>query len=593
MSLFRTLMVLSCMTLALIAAAYSIGDGDGRADFTYVNSAGIGTLDPASITWKQDIRVASNIWEGLTILDPRTGAPIAGAAELPEISADGLTYTFSIRLDARWSNGDAVTAGDFVRGWRRAIEPGSAGDYAFFLTDHVVGARAYYEWRTAAVADLSSSQTGSDAWRARFSRHAALLDERFAGVGFRAVASRTFEVRLVAPCSYFLDLCAFVALLPIHESIEDLRIDCEGSGITAEGLVVYDPQWTKPDYDESGYPGLITNGPYLLDAWAFQRRLRMRVNPYFRRSDSLSCRTIDMAVYGDLNAAILAYEAGDVDFLPEMDVSYGHELAGLAMSGARPDFYNPAVFATYFYLFNCADATVEGRRNPFVDARVRKAFVLALDRRLIAERVVGRGERPSGNVVPLGCIAGYDSPRGLEYDPDEARRLLADAGYPGGEGLGEIDLLYNTGFIHERVCTAMAEMWKRELGVAVVLRGKEAKTFSEDRKQRRFMIARAGWYGDYGDPTTFLDLFATGNGNNDSGHSDAKYDDLLREAAQETNIATRLSLLAAAESRIIRETLPALPLYQATQMLAINPRVSGLYPNARLVFPFRYVTTKP
>ncbi len=586
-------MVTSCTLLAVVLAIYSIGTTDDRADLVYVNSSGIHTLDPAAITWKQDIRVASNIWEGLTILDPRTGAPISGVAEPPDVSADGRTYTFTIKPDARWSNGDPVTADDFLRGWRRAIEPGTAGDYAFFLTEHVVGARDYYDWRNAAVAELSSLETGSDAWRARFEEHTGQIEERFARVGLRAVAPQTLEVALDAPCAYFPDLCAFVALLPIHESIERLRIDHGGKGITAEGLVVYDPQWTKPDYHVNGYPGLITNGPYMLDAWAFQRRLRMRANPHFREREQLECSTVEMAVYGDLNSAILAYESGDVDFLPEMGVPYGHELARLAITGERPEFYNPAVFATYFYLFNCADATVDGRSNPFVDARVRKAFVLAIDRRAIAEQVVGRGEIPIGSVVPVGTIPGYEPPGGLEYDPVEAQRLLALAGYPGGAGLPEIDLLYNTGFIHERVCTAMADMWRRHLGAAIALRGKESKTFGEDRKNRRFMIARAGWYGDYGDPTTFLDLFLTGNGNNDSGHSDAEFDDVLGRAAAETDAENRLALLAAGEARLLRETVPVLPLYQATQLLAIKPHVRGLVPNARLEFPFRYVSTAP
>jgi len=608
--------VIGCgVLLAGTVGVYSFMSRADRADFAYVNSGGINTLDPAAITWKQDIRVALNIWEGLTTYDPKTSEPVEGAAFFPEVSDDGLTQVFTIRPDARWSNGDPVTADDFVRGWRRAIEPGTAADYAFYIADHMAGARAYYEWRNAAVDELSSLAIESPEWKRRFAEHAAQRDGRFAQVGLRAMDARRLEVRLERPCSYFLDLCAFATLLPIHASIELLRTDYNGTGITREGLVVYDPQWTKPDYHKNRYPGLITNGPYVVEAWTFKRRLRMKANPCFRDRDRLGCRTIDMLVHRDLNTAIMAYEAGDLDFLPEMSVSYDHELARLAMTGARADLSCARVFGTYYYLFNCVDETVDGRANPFVDGRVRKAFALAVNKRVIAEKVAGRGETPTDSIVPIGSIKDYESPSGLGYNPDHARRVLADAGYPAGVGLGLIDLLYNTGFDHGKICDVLAEMWQRELGATVVPRGKEVKTFAEDRKNRRFMIARAGWYGDYADPTTFLDVFVTGNGNNDSGHTDAKFDALMRQAAQSDRAGSsgqdppsdacvaapltkggqkgvqprRLGLLQQAEARLIRETVPVLPLYQYTQLLAIKPYVEGLHPNPRLIFPFRYL----
>ncbi len=619
--MFRVV-VLTCVALVLVTVGvYGLRPVGDRADLAYVNSGGINTLDPAAITWKQDMRVALNVWEGLTTLNPVDSQPTAGASNLPTVSPDGLVYTFTIRPGARWSNGDPVQATDFIRGWRRAIEPGTAGDYAFFITDYVVGAAEYYGWRNAAVEELSSLEEESAIWRARFELHKSERDERFGRVGVRALDERRLEVRLTRRCAYFLDLCAFVTLLPVHQSIELLRVEYGGSGMTKEGLVVYDPQWTKPDYHRNGYPGLITNGAFVVESWQFKRRLRMRRNAYYSRAagadvsgdgvtdlgknwrrrhppggspqvEGSRCDTIDMVVYGDLNTAIMAYEAGDLDFLPETDVTYAHELARLAMTGARVDFHNVPVFGTYFYLFNCADAVVDGRRNPFVDKRVRKAFALAVDKALIAEKVAGRGERPSNTVVPVGTVAGYESPAGLRYDPDQARRLLAAAGYPGGAGLAVIDLLYNTGFVHGKICAALAEMWRRELGAVVAPRGKEVKTFAEDRKQRRFMISRAGWYGDYADPTTFLEVFVTGNGNNDSGHSDATFDDLMRRSGEAASSAERFALLREAERRVVGETVAVLPLYQYTQLLAIKPYVQGLYPNARLMFPFRGVSVR-
>lgn len=590
--MFRMMMVVLTGALLVIVSLYRSTAGGDRADFTYVNPTGINTLDPAVMTWTHDIRIAINIWEGLMAHDPRSGEAIEGSAYWPIVSDDDLVYTFTIRPDARWSNGDPLTADDFIRGWRRAIEPGTASDYSFFISEYVAGAGEYYRWRNDAVAELTSMPTDTPTWKQTFDKYAADRDRRFAEVGVHALDDRTLEVRLSRPCPYFLDLCAFPTLMPIHQSIERLRIDPNGSGITVEGLVIYDPQWTKPDYHVNGYPGLITNGAYRLAEWTFKRRIRLEANPYYHGRNDVSCKTVDMLVYGDINTSIMAYEAGDVDFLTDMNVTYDHELSRLATTGARPDFHCPVVYGVYFYLFNTADAVVDGRPNPFVDARVRKAFCLAVDKKTIAEKVVARGDPPTDNVVPPGSIRGYKSPAGVGFNPDEARRLLAEAGFPDGDGMPVIDILYNTGFHHGKISDVLAEMWRKELGVTVVPRGKETKTYAEDRKNRTFMIARAGWYGDYFDPTTYLDLFATGNGNNDSGYSNAKYDALLTRAAETADPEARYAILAQAEQWIIAEAFPVLPLFQYTQLMAFKPYVKGLYPNVRLMFPFRAVSVE-
>lgn len=597
--LMITCLALTAGTLLLVGQ----GSEAGRADFRYLNGAGINTLDPAQISWNQDIRLALNIWEGLTTYHPETTTPIEGVAEFPpDVTDDGLIYTFHLREDARWSDGSLVTAGDFVRGWRRAIEPGSAGDYAFFILDTVAGARDYYEWRqqnTALLTELwqSVSTTSTADAQRRHSEslraHVEEMDHRFAGVGVEAIDDGTLEVRLIRPCAYFLDLCAFVTLLPCHQSIARLRERYLDTPITAQGLVVYDHQWTKPDYQANDYPGLITNGPYRMTEWVFKRRARLEANPYYWDAESITCRTIDMVVYDDLNTALLAYESGDLDFLPDMQVDYDHELVRLCKEGIRRDFYFPNVFGTYYYLFNCRDETFRGEINPFVDKRVRKAFSLAVDKQQLVDKVIGRGDPVADQLVPLGSIPGYESPPGAAYDPDEARRLLAEAGYPGGSGMPVIEILYNTGYQHGKICEALSQMWERELGVRTALVGKEAKTFADDKVNHQFMVARAGWYGDYGDPTTFLDVFASGNGNNDAGFSNDLFDGLLEKAAGIRDPGQRLTVLADAEALLIQDEFPAMPLHQYTNLLAIKPRVSGLHPNPRLMFPFRYLRVDP
>jgi oligopeptide transport system substrate-binding protein len=636
--MIRTLFLLCVSLLVGTLSIYALTGGEPRADFAYVNPSGIHTLDPARMSWTQDLRVAVNIWEGLTTYHPETLEPIEGAAYFPPaVSADGSSYTFTIRPDARWSNGEHVTAADFVRGWRRCLEPGTATDYTFLFTDHIKGAADYVQWRReglllltalarlrdggqptgeeaeAVIRALAQSKTFEKAplnrtWRRgealsgvsevdwaalhreAFDAHAAALDERFRQVGLETPAPDTLVVHLTRPCAYFLDLTAFATFVPCHESAELLRQGHEGSPITEEGLVVYDPQWTKPDYHKNGYPGLVTNGPYRLADWRFKRRARLAVNPFFRDADAIACRTIDMVVYEDLNTALMAYERGDLDFLPAMDVPYEHELARLARTGERPDFRSCTLLATYFLNFNCVSVTVGGKANPFVDARVRKAFALAVDKDALVHQVLQRGDRVAGSFVPPGTIVGYDPPEGLSEDLPEARRLLAEAGYPEGAGMDSIELLYTPR--DEVVCQALARMWRNRLGVRIVLRGKETKTFGEDKANHRFMIARGNWFADYNDPTTFLDCLATGNGNNDSGYGNPEYDRILQKAATVRERSARAKLLRRAEAILVEEDFPILPILHYTTPIAIKPYVEGLYPNARLMFPFRYVSVR-
>ncbi len=595
----------------------SLGGQESPADLTYANPQGIHTLDPARMSWTSDFRVALNLWEGLTTWNPEDLTPTPGVANLPPaVSQDGLTYTFTLRPDARWSNGDPVTSADFVRGWRRGMEPGTGMDYTFFLTDHIVGAASYASWRREAVSRLVPMSRLAREWEIdtnqrrlledtfgteerdwprthqdALQRHASLIDERFNRVGIAAPNAHTLVVRLVAPCPYLLDLLAMPIFLPIHESIERLRSRTNDLPITEQGLVTYDPQWTKPDYHAHGYGGLVTNGAYRLAGWHFKRRLRLTANPYFHSAASVQCQTVDMVVHENVSASIMAYERGAIDFLPSMSVPYDHEIAKLAQTGARPDFVLTNVLATYFLNFNCVSETVGGVPNPFLDRRVRKAFALAIDKAQIVQRVLGRGDRTAGSFVPPGVIPGYEPPPGLGHDANAARALLAEAGYPNGEGLPMIDLLYTPN--DSRIVQALAHMWGVTLGATFNLRGKESRTLADDKINRRFMIARGNWYADYNDPTTFLNCLLTGNGNNDSGYANDAYDTILAAANAPRDTAKRAALLRRAETIIVEDDLPILPILFYREPIALSPRVHGLFPNARMWFPFRYVTVTP
>ncbi|GMU21195.1 MAG: hypothetical protein AMXMBFR13_12880 [Phycisphaerae bacterium] len=638
------------IAILLGAVSLSTQRAGPRAEFTFIHRASVHTLDPAQMSYSQDIRLAQALWEGLTRLHPRTTAPIEGAARLPpEISSDGMRYVFTLRDEARWSNGDPVTAADFVRGWRRAIEPGTADVYAELVTDYIAGAREYVTWRTeqmevlqfvrlledgspvsgASLARLVDRElaaplrdmlatalpqprppaeaafwvqaaerlaaSGTD-WRklgdALLDRHIAQMAERFGAVGVRALGDHHLEVRLTRPAAYFLDLTAFPTYMPIHRSIELLRERYDGRPLHRSGIWAVDSQWTKPQYPRAGYPGLISNGPYRLADWAFKKHVLLEANPYYWAAAEVRAKSVKMLDIEYKNTAFMLYDQGHADLLADLDMDYTPELVELMRTGKRGDIHAIPAFGTYYYNINCRPflPAPYGMPNPLADARVRRALAMAIDKRLITEHVERLGNPVATTLVPRGQIPGYHSPEGLAHDPSRARRELADAGYPAGAGLPVLEILFNTNAGHDDTAQAIKRMWEQELGVQVRLVSKETKTFAEDKAMGRFMITRSGWFGDYRDPTTWLDLLHSNNGHNHGGFTDPQYDALLEEAWRETDAARRMELLTRAERYLVEEQMPDIPLYVYVMVYAWRPNVTGIYPNPRIQFPLEYIS---
>jgi oligopeptide transport system substrate-binding protein len=594
-----------------------------QADFTYAISDSIETLDPAQMSWHNENQLAMALWEGLVTYHPKTLEPVEGAAYLPpRISADGCVYTFELRKGACWSNGDPVTAADFIRGWRRAIEPGIAKDYKFLLLDYILGAKNYYDWRNDAVGvlthlrdlregkkelaevleedpnfleilNLPSPPSELPSWSEiaeRFRQnHVAQMDTEFAKVGIQALDAHRLQIRLLRPVTYMLDLLGWVTFMPVHKSVEMLRVT-DDPIVQDLTLWAYDPQWTKPDYHQNGYPGLVSNGPFRLDQWQFKRYMLLRRNPHYWDQKTVRSATIMVRIITEKNTAWLSYERGEVDWLDYLStLDFTPTLIEQARQGIRHDIHLSQSFASYYYNFNCKDKMVNDIRNPFIDARVRMAFALAADKEAIVSQVRKLGNPAAYYIVPPNSIPGYKCPKGPRYDPVRARQLLADAGYPQGKGLGTVEILYNTGQDHDITAQAIAEMWRKQLGAEITLRGKETKTFSEDKKNQRFLIARASWYGDYMDPTTFLDLMRKDNGNNDSGFYHPEFEALMEQAADTLEPQERLRILAQAENLLLQQEMPILPLFYRVDVLAFRPNVKGLYTNARDTHPLKYV----
>ena len=687
------------LLVAMLAVVVWLDDTPDEADLVFVNQNEVFTLDPQRMSYLQDLRLAHVLYEGLERWDNETFAFLPGTAiGAPEVSDNGLVYTYELRPDARWSNGDPVTTHDFIYAWQRAIIPDTAADYSnlFFVIE---GAEDFFLWRSAQTRrfaarpwdapsqagyadmverlrdllaadpppagvalphdraaierELETLARGSaeapnvrrwfDALDATESRRAeaewmwTIAQDRFAAtVGMEALGDRTLRITLNQPTAYFRDLLCFGTFFPVHRpTVEGWPA---GSWDGAAGWPVTDP----PPFSERGLidldpgtgriqqkhewakPGrLVGNGPYNLAQWRYKRDLRLEKSPTFHDSDRVRADSVLALTIEDTNTAVLAFESGRVDWLADVSTGYQTDMLAqrkaylerhadaytalvdggktideaLAMlpppeSGERRNIHVFPTFGTDFYSFNCRPKLSDGRENPFADVRVRRAFAMATDKEVIVKRVTRLDEPVVNTLIPPGTILGYTSPPGLTYDVDAARASLAEAGWfirdgrlvdDRGDPFPVIDLLYTTNIPRYKwISLDLKAQWEHQLGVRVELRGTETKFYKEDLKQGKFMIARGRWYGDYGDPTTFLDLNRKNDGNNDRRYVNDEFERLLNAAALETDAQKRLDLLTECEAIICQE-VPMLPICQLVQVYMYEPgRVKGLSDHPRL-----------
>lgn len=600
---------------ALVGVTVVTDKAPPPADFTFINRGDVKTLDPQRMSWMQDLRVARLVYEPLVRLDVlhEDYPPIPGVARNWEISEDRLTYTFYLRDDAKWSNGEPVRASDFVYAWRRAMLPDTGSDYQklFMLIE---GAAEWAKWRQTATAEYASraKELSSDEQSAQSQALWAETLERFENdVALRAVDERTLQMTLVSPTPYWLDLCAFAVFSPVYEPL----VSQYESVLPATGLLKLRLGWTKP-------PLLVTNGPFMLESWRFKRDMFLRANENWWNRDSLHVDTIAIPSVEDPNAAVLAFETGSADWVSDVTVDYRRQLyidknafraehaetvsrlrsEGLdefAIDAALPadsrkNFHVLPNMGVYWYNFNCLPNLPDGRPNPFHDARVRRAFAMTIDKQQITEDVMRIGNPVARTLVPPGSIPGYKLPAGLKSVGDaeteserqaiidEALELLASAGYPDPSNFPTVEILFNKDSGHDLIAQSVMKDWQRHLGVPITLAVKEIKVFADDLKKANYMVSRAGWFADYADPTTFLDLLKTGNGNNDRKYSSERYDSLLKEAAVELDAEKRFALLSEAERIIMEEDLPMVPLfYYVSPYLFDAARVTGMNPHPR------------
>lgn len=578
------LLLTGMLIAALIWLIGSASPRAERADLRLIENVSIGTLDPAAISQLQDIRVAIQIFEGLTSFNPEGATPRPGCASDWTVDESKTNWEFHLRPDARWSNGDPVTAGDFLFAWRRALEPGTAKDYAFFF-ELIAGVKEYVQWRQSEIARIAALPPGERT--AARDAHLAESDRRFAEtVAMSADGPHTLKLRLTRPVAYWLDLLSTPVFMPLHAaSVRPFRVFDDA------GHVYYDPRWLRPGVT-------IFNGPYVLSDWRFKRSLNLRANPMHPDQAAVRVRSVEILDVTDANTAWLMYADGRVDLLPSVKAVYTPELVERSNSpypkalnhniGGRDDIHAIGAFGTYFYNLNCQPRLRNGKPNPLVHPALRRAIALAVDSNALCRGVLRQNEVPADTLIPPGTIDGYPLIRGLPFDPARARAELAAAGYRSPEDVPEIVISYNHEANHGLIAQTVESMLRKNLGIRIRTEGKESQTFSAAKQDQDFQIARASWYGDYGDPTTFLDVFTTGNGNNDSDYRDPNYDALLKMAETMDSPVSRLRHLSKAEKRLIQETLPLLPLYHDVNVYAFHPdRVRGIVLNPRLLIHYR------
>jgi oligopeptide transport system substrate-binding protein len=594
----RTAAAYALVIAALAGLVWALALGiQEPADFTFSNQSEIKTVDPALVTGQPEQRIVSALFEGLTTWDPQDLWPRPGVAERWTISDDKLTCTFYLRGNALWSDGTPVTADDFVWSYRRALHPATSSEYAYELW-YIVGAEQYTSGKVnvgdAVEVELNDKPPGARPFASgimlrgrltaiekpagsetpvyvvqingrqrRFQKGAlqgGTEDYRwllydFQAVGLEAVNSRVLQIRLKHPVPYFLNLMGFFPMSPVNRKC-----------VEAYGY----PAWTKPEH-------IVSNGPFLLESRRIRDRIRLVKNPRYWDRDHVELNVVDAIATDSTITALNLYLTGEVDWVPVVP----EEIIPDLRRQHRTDFRPAPYLANEYYLVNT-------RKPPLDDPRVRLALGLAMDKQEIVERIVLAGQTSARSMVPPE-IRRYDDYRPAEcgaHNVERARKLLAEAGYPGGRGMPRIEILYNTNETHQAIAELVQSQWKRNLGVNVRLANQDWARYLNSRRVGDYLLARAGWIGDYVDPVTFLAQFASDNPMNQTGWKNPKYDHMLELARQEKDDAKRLQYLHRAE-QILMDQMPVIPIFFNVTREIVRPYVHGYYRNILDTHPLK------
>lgn len=513
------------------AKATRVEEGNRSGILHRGNGSEPDSLDPQLATSVSSGNILLNLFEGLVRQNPKDLSAEPGMASHWEVSEDGRTYTFHLRSDARWTDGTALTAKDFEFAYQRMLHPVFGAAYAYMLYP-LKGATAY---------------------------HKGEVDQL---EGVRAIDEKTLRIELELPVPYFLSLLNHWTWFPLPEHV----VRKNGDWLSR------DNQWSRP-------ANIVSNGSFAFKEWAPAQSITLEKNPDYWDAASVSLNGVVFHVFSDAASEERAFRTGG------LHVTYKIPLSKVAVyRKERPEVLRiDPYLESVFYAINV-------KREALSDKRVRQALVLAVDRRLLTDKVLSGEREPALTFVPAGA-GGYTGPAPIEESVERARALLVEAGYPNGEGFPEIEMIFrksSSGNDTTRVAEVLQQQWKHNLGITVRLQAVEKNSYFSRRREHKFDLCYFGWVGDYLDPTTFLDLFQTDGGNNASDWSSVEYDEALAAAAAATDQEKRHALLRRAEAVLLEES-PLIPLYFGTTKYLVDPSVKGWYPTLLDHHPLRAV----
>jgi oligopeptide transport system substrate-binding protein len=502
-----------------------------RKILNFGNGAEPHDIDPQTIVGLPEEYITLALFEGLVSYDPKDLHPVPGVAKSWEISPDGLVYTFHLREEAKWSNGEPVTAQDFVQSYQRMLTPALAVQYAYMIFNYVAGAKDYYDGK--------------------------LKD--FSKVGIKAPDGHTLQITLVNPTPYLLKAMCHCAWFPVPISTV-----AKFGGLDRKGT-----DWTRPG-------NFVGNGPFRLKAWLTEQKIVVERSPTYWDRANVKLDEIDFYPVESSDTEEHMFRTGQLDITSEIPRQkipfYQHD---------HPEqLLIEPLLGLYFYCCNV-------KRPPLDQVKVRRALALAIDRESLVKNVTKAGEQPAYAVSCPGT-AGYSPQARLTGTLDDARRLLAEAGYPDGRGFPRLELIYNTLETHRAVAEAIQQMWKKNLHIDVELINEEWKVYLDSLSTHNFQLERFGWGADYVDPNSLLELWETGNGNNDTNWGNPEYDRLLAASRATKTDQERYSIYQKMDAILVDE-LPIIPIYYYAWPHLMNPKVKGYYPTLLDLHPWNSV----
>jgi oligopeptide transport system substrate-binding protein len=538
MRVYRSFIIAACLGALLSACGAgesNVASGNRTGFLHYGNGAEPQGLDPHVVTGVPENHIVRALFEGLAVKNPITLEPEPGVAERWEISEDGTVYTFYINPNAKWSNGESMTASDYVWSWNRALHPDTGSLYAYMLYP-IVNSEAYSKREST---DLSE-------------------------VGVKALDDLTLQVTLNAPTPYFLQLMDHYSTFAVHPET-----------LLKHGKMTdrYTP-WTRVG-------NIISNGPFTLEEWSLNRRIIVEKSEHYWDRDNVSLNGVYFYPTENVVSEERMFRAEQLHYAQTVPL----DKIPVYRERENSPYVQAPYLGTYYYLINTD-------RPPVDDARVRKALSYAVDREKLTKTILQNTAIPAYSITPPNTL-GYYPPKLFDFDPEEARRLLAEAGYPNGEGWPGLEIIYNTQEAHRQVAVAIQQMWKEALNIDITISNQEWKVYLNSVSQREFQVARRGWIGDYVDANNFLDLFLTDGGNNNTGYSDPVYDDIILNLAPKAKSREERYQLFYDAEKMMLEEMPIIPIYTYTSKHLVHPSVDGIHPNLMDSLNLKYVKLDP